>query len=148
MEEIVAAISSLFEAFKNAKEDRIEKLPQSGSDRVYFRIYAGNETYIATYNINIKENETFFYFSRHFKKAGLPMPTIYSVNEDKTIYLQEDLGTESLLDTLEHHGHNEYTFSLYQQTLKQLARVQVIGHEGLDYERCLTAKEFGKQAIL
>jgi aminoglycoside/choline kinase family phosphotransferase len=148
MEEVVAAISDLFEAFKKTKEYRIEKLPQSGSDRVYFRIYAGNETYIATYNINIKENETFFYFSRHFKKAGLPMPTIYTVNEDKTIYLQEDLGTESLLDTLEHHGHNEYTFSLYQQTLKQLARVQVIGHEGLDYERCLTAKEFGKQAIL
>ena len=62
MEEVVADISSLFEAFKKAKEDRIEKLPQSGSDRIYFRIYAGNETYIATYNINIRENETFSIF--------------------------------------------------------------------------------------
>ena len=148
MEEIVAAISSLFETFKKAKEDRIEKLPQSGSDRIYFRIYAGNETYIATYNINIRENETFFYFSHHFKTAGLPMPTIYSVNEEKTIYIQEDLGTESLLDKLEHYGHTEYTYGLYRQTLKRLAKVQIIGGEGLDYERCLTAKEFGKQAIL
>src|SRR4051812_13004939 len=60
MEEIVAAIASLFQAWKNASEDRIEKLPQSGSDRIYFRIYAGKETYIGTFNINIKENETFF----------------------------------------------------------------------------------------
>src|SRR6476620_7225385 len=138
MEEVVASISSLFAAFKNAKEDRIEKLPQSGSDRIYFRIYAGNETYIATYNINIKENETFFYFSDHFKTAGLPMPTIYAVNEDKTIYLQEDLGTESLLDKLEQHGHTNYTFGLYKQTLAELAKVQILGDKGLNSEQGLS----------
>lgn len=148
MEAIVAAISSLFEAFKKAKEERIEKLPQSGSDRIYFRIYAGNETYIATYNINIRENETFFYFSHHFTNARLPMPTIYAINDDRTIYIQEDLGTESLLDELEKHGYTDHTYGLYQQTLSELARVQIVGDKGLDYEQCLTAKEFGKQAIL
>jgi aminoglycoside/choline kinase family phosphotransferase len=148
MEEIVAAIGSLFQAWKNASEERIEKLPQSGSDRIYFRIYAGNETYIGTFNINIKENETFFYFSRHFRNAGLPMPEIFCVNEEKTIYIQEDLGRESLLDKLEQHGYTDYTFGLYEQTLKQLAMVQIQGDRGLDYSQCLTAKEFGKQAIL
>lgn len=148
MEEIIAAVSSLFEGFKKVKEDRIEKLPQSGSDRIYFRIYAQDKTYIATYNINVRENETFFYFSRHFKTSCLPMPTIYAVNHEKTIYLQEDLGTESLLDKLENEGHTAYTYGLYKQTLAQLAKVQVIGNNGLDYEQCLTAKEFGKQAIL
>ena len=148
MEEVVAAISSLYEAFKNTKEDRIEKLPQSGSDRIYFRIYAGNETYIATYNINIRENETFFYFSQHFITAGLPMPTIYAINDEKTIYIQEDLGIDSLLDKLEQYGHTDYTYGLYQETLRQLAKVQVLGDRGLDYDRCLTAKEFGKQAIM
>ncbi len=148
MEEIVEAISVLFQAFKKAKEDRIEKLPQSGSDRVYFRIYAGNETYIATWNNNIKENETFFYFSHHFKKAGLPMPAIYAVNAEKNLYLQEDFGTDSLLDKLEQYGHTEYTYHLYRQTLKALAKVQILGDKDLDYERCLTAKEFGRQAIL
>src|SRR4051794_1446201 len=148
MEEIVAEIGSLFQAWKNASEDRIEKLPQSGSDRIYFRIYAGKETYIGTFNINIKENETFFYFSRHFRNAGLPMPEIFCVNEEKTIYIQEDLGRESLLDKLEQHGYTDYTFGLYEQTLKQLAMVQIQGDRGLDYSQCLTAKEFGKQAIL
>jgi aminoglycoside/choline kinase family phosphotransferase len=148
MEEIVAAVSELFAAFKQTKEDRIEKLPESGSDRIYFRIYAGSETYIATFNLNIKENETFIYFSCHFTNAKLPMPQIFTVNDEKTIYLQEDLGTDSLLDNLEKRGHNDYTYYLYQQTLRELAKVQVFGDKGLDYDRCLTAKEFGKQAIM
>ncbi len=112
MEEIVAEVRHLFFAFKQTKEDRIEKLPQSGSDRVYFRIYAGDQTYIATFNLNIKENETFIYFSHHFKNARLPMPQIYTTNEEKIIYLQEDLGTECLLDKLEKDGHNEYAYDL------------------------------------
>ncbi len=148
MEEIVAAVSRLFEAFKHAKEDRIEKLPQSGSDRIYFRIYAVNETYIATFNLNLKENQTFIHFSHHFKNARLPMPEIFAVNEEKTLYIQEDLGTDSLLDKLQQHGYNEYTYHLYQQTLRELVKVQIIGDKDLDYNWCLTAKEFGRQAIM
>lgn len=148
MEEIAAAVSRLFEAFKHAKADRVEKLPQSGSDRIYFRIYAGDGTYIATFNINIKENETFIHFSNHFNNIRLPMPQVFALNEEKTIYIQEDLGTDSLLDKLQQHGHIEYTFKLYQQTLSELARVQITGDKDLDYNWCLTAKEFGKQAIM
>ncbi|WP_018616034.1 RapZ C-terminal domain-containing protein [Segetibacter koreensis] len=148
MEEIVAEVKALFFAFKQANEDRIEKLPQSGSDRIYFRIYAGDETYIATFNLNIKENVTFIYFSHHFTNKRLPMPQIFAVNEEKTIYLQEDLGTECLLDKLERHGHNDYTYNLYRQTLRELAKLQITGDKELDYNQCLTAKEFGKQAIL
>ena len=148
MEEIVAAVSRLFEAFKHTKENRIEKLPESGGDRIYFRIYAGNETYIATFNLNIKENETFIHFSHHFKNARLPMPQIFAVSEEKTIYIQEDLGTDSLLDKLEQHGYNEYTYNLYKQTLRELAKVQITGDKDLNYNLCLTAKEFGKQAII
>ncbi len=148
MEEIAAEVKRLFFALKQMKEDRIEKLPQSGSDRIYFRIYAGDESYIATFNLNIKENETFIYFSKHFTNKRLPMPQIFAVNEEKTIYIQEDLGTECLLDKLERHGHTEYTYNLYRQTLRELVKVQIAGDKELDYNRCLTAKEFGKQAIL
>ncbi|MBD0376498.1 MAG: phosphotransferase, partial [Flavisolibacter sp.] len=36
----------------------------------------------------------------------------------------------------------------FRESLHQLAQLQVLGDEGLDYEKCLTNKEFGKQAIL
>ncbi|MEJ7827545.1 MAG: RNase adapter RapZ [Segetibacter sp.] len=148
MEDVVADIERLFKAYKKIAADRIEKLPQSGSDRIYFRIYAAGQTYIATYNINKKENNTFISFTNHFIKLSLPMPEIFCFNIDETIYIQEDLGKDSLLDKLEQHGHNSYTYGLFKQSLQQLAKVQILGNEDLNYDLCLTAKEFGKQAIL
>src|SRR5215218_6752061 len=35
-----------------------------------------------------------------------------------------------------------------KKSLNQLARLQVLGDQHLDYERCTTNKEFGKQAIM
>jgi aminoglycoside/choline kinase family phosphotransferase len=148
MEAVITAIGELFEIIQHRKADRIEKLPQSGSDRIYFRIYAGMDSFIATYNLNRKETQTFIYFSRHFKDAGLPVPQILGVNEEDTIYIQEDLGRDSLLDKLMQYGHGDYVFALFQKSLAALAGMQVLGDKDLDYNWSLTAKEFGKQAIL
>jgi hypothetical protein len=49
---------------------------------------------------------------------------------------------------LEKYGYNDLVFDLFCKSLQQLARMQIIGHQGIDYNLCLTAKEFGKQAIL
>lgn len=148
MEDVIAAIEALFVKFKEAAAERIEKLPQSGGDRVYFRVYFKTETYIATYNLHVKENQTFIAFSKHFKSKGLPVPEVLLINDDQTIYLQEDLGTASLLNKLEQYGHDDRAYSLFQKSLTALASVQIKGDAGLDYSLCLTAKEFGKQAIL
>jgi aminoglycoside/choline kinase family phosphotransferase len=64
------------------------------------------------------------------------------------LYIQQDLGTESLLNKLESHGHGDYAYGLFQKSLAELARVQILGDKDLNYDWCLTAKEFGKQAIL
>lgn len=148
MEAVIGAIGQLFESIGDRTPERIEKLPQSGSDRMYFRIYSQQQTCIATYNHHQRETQTFVYFSRHFREAGLPVPAILAVNGDDTLYIQQDLGTESLLDQLEQKGHGDYVYGLFQQSLAQLARIQILGDKELDYGYCLTAKEFGKQAIL
>ena len=69
MQPIADDIKKLFSSFSNAEINRIEKLPQSGGDRVYFRLITDDGSYIATYNENIKENQTFLNFTRHFKKT-------------------------------------------------------------------------------
>jgi aminoglycoside/choline kinase family phosphotransferase len=142
------AIDELFYGFSGVHVDRIEKLPQSGSDRIYYRIFAGTRTYIATTNHNQQETITFIEFSRHFKTRNLPVPEIYAVNQDNTIYIQEDFGDNSLLNELEAKGYVDEVYNLFKESLKQLARMQILGGEGLDYNLCLTAKEFGKQAIM
>ncbi|MDR0793397.1 MAG: phosphotransferase [Chitinophagaceae bacterium] len=145
---IIDTIAELFFSFYKNKPDRIEKLPQSGSDRIYFRIYCGNNTFIATHGNNIQENKTFIAFSKFFKEKKLPVPQIFAVNEDETVYIQEDLGTVSLLNILEEKGHGKEAYMLFQKSLKQLARIQITGNENFDYSLCLTAHEFGRQAII
>ncbi|MEO8583720.1 MAG: RNase adapter RapZ [Flavitalea sp.] len=147
MEQVLNEIRALFESSVALNLNRIEKLPQSGSDRTYFRLFANDTTFIATHGNNIKENHTFIYFSRHFKGAA-PVPEIIAVSADYTIYIQEDFGDVSLLNKLDELGYSDEVFGLFQLSLKELAGLQINGDKGLDYNKCITSKEFGKQAIL
>ena len=147
MQQIIEQITTLYSEQFHSVPSHIEKIPQSGSDRVYYRV-TGSTTCIATVSKNIKENQTFLTFSRHFKSQNCPVPTIFSVSDDETIYLQEDFGDISLLDELQQHGYHEHVYGLFQQCLQQLAHLQIKGHKNLDYNWCITSKEFGKQAIL
>lgn len=148
MQAIIESVKELFSSFSRSSITGIEKIPQSGSNRIYFRILTADSSYIATYNDNIRENRTFIHYSRHFRQQGCPVPEIYTVNDSYTIYLQEDFGDQSLLRELEQHGHNDHVYQLFATSLNELARLQIKGDEGLDYEWAITSKEFGKQAIL
>src|SRR5580692_6276943 len=148
MQSIIEEIRRLFLTYSRYPITGLDVIPQSGSNRIYFRIRTDERSYIATYNDNVRENQTFIYFSRHFRERGCPVPEIYFVNDPCTIYFQEDFGERSLLAELEEQGHNEAVHSLFQQSLRQLAKLQILGDEGLDYGKTITSKEFGKQAIL
>lgn len=148
MQGIIEQIKTLFASFSDEAVVSIGKIPQSGSIRIYFRILTDKKNYVATHGINIKENEAFIHFSRHFKKCDCPVPEIFAMNAEGTIYIQEDFGDVSLLNKLEEHGYNSNVYSLFQQSLKKLAHLQIKGDENLDYSFCITSKEFGKQALM
>ncbi len=148
MQAVIKAIETLFRQFSDEGITAIDTLPQSGSERHYFRIHTAVKTYIATYGTNLKENETFIYFSTHFKQKNLPVPEIFCINPEKNIYIQEDLGDTSLLNMLEEQGYTDAVYLLYKKSLQQLVQLQVKGHEGLNYKNCLTNSAFGKQAIM
>ena len=145
MHSTVGKIKELFSSFSKSEIKDIDKLPQAGSERHYFRIYTADKTYIATYGANLKENESFIYFSRHFKKKQLTTPEIFCINTDKNIYIQEDFGDTSLLDKLVEKGFTTEVYDLYKKSLQQLALLQVKGHEGLDYKK-MSYQYFFRQA--
>ena len=149
MQQIVQSILDLYKSWKGNEAVSVDVLPQSGSERRYFRIHdADRSSTIGTYGANIKENETFIYFSQEFRKKDLPVAEILSISDDRLYYLQKDFGIESLIDHLENEGQTNSVYSLFKKTLEELASLQVKGDKDLDYERCLTNKEFGKQAIM
>jgi aminoglycoside/choline kinase family phosphotransferase len=141
-------IELLFSTYCKDPINAIDKIPQSGGDRQYYRIVTNTKKYIATISNNVKESETFLYFTKHFKSINAPVPEILVANDSTTLYIQEDFGDDSLLSILEAKGPTEEVKELYKKTLKALAHIQIKGDENLDYKKCITSKEFGKQAIL
>ena len=148
MQQFREAVKKTFQQFSQEPITAIDKLPQAGSERHYYRIHTNGKSFIATYGTNIKENESFIYFSGHFNEKKLSTPRIYFINDTNDLYIQEDFGDISLLNKLENEGYTPEIYELYKQSLGQLALLQVKGHEELDYNKCLTNTSFGKQAIM
>ncbi len=149
MQHIIETTLELYKKWRGKDAASIDVLPRSGSERRYFRIHEQDgSTIIGTYGANIKENETFFYFSENFFGKQLPVANILAISDDRMYYLQEDFGDISLIDRLESEGYTEEIYYLFQKSLQTLAKLHVKGDERLDYDRCLTNTEFGRQAIM
>ncbi|MEI9947065.1 MAG: RNase adapter RapZ [Chitinophagaceae bacterium] len=148
MQAIIDSVTSLYKKWKGVDPVSVDLLQQAGSERRYFRLHGKDHTVIGTYGANIRENETFIYFSKHFKKKNLAVPEIFAVSENGEYYLQEDFGDTSLLNKLEAGGFSQPVYDLFKKSLEALATLQVKGDEELNYNLCLTNTEFGKQAIM
>ncbi|MFZ9660643.1 MAG: RapZ C-terminal domain-containing protein [Chitinophagaceae bacterium] len=141
-------ISLFIKEWKGSKPFEVITLKQSGSNRQYFRIIDQEKSYILTYNPrNIAENNAFIEFSKHFHFLNLPVPEVIHVAPDYSMYIQTDLGDTSLFDIMQKEGFSENVFHLFKKTCTQLARLQIIGGQELDYNNCIATKSFDKQAI-
>lgn len=143
-------LSDLFEQWAGESPELVLPLAPSGSERIYYRLQNNKHSAIGAYSPNPKENKAFLHFSHHFKAKGLPVPEIYTSNPDKNIYLQEDLGFTTLYSYLLQKGEYfpDYLIQIYKKVVDQLARLQIIGGEGLDYSLCYPRAAFDKQSIL
>ena len=142
---------SLYQKFFSEPANEILSLPDSGSNRKYFRISGNNHRCIGVYNADIAENRAFISFTNSFHSNGLNVPKHLISDESISYYLLEDLGDTSLLDLVTKLGFNNPDGKLvdhYKQVLKELIRFQVEMHEKLDYSVCFPSPKFDKQAIL
>ena len=107
---------------------------------------------IGAYNINIEENDAFFSFSKHFHECGLPVPEVLAVSSDKDIYVQTDLGDDTLFNHVENCLKNgnfdNEIIELYKKALDKLVDFQTIGHQGLDYSKAFPTPAFDEMSIM
>jgi aminoglycoside/choline kinase family phosphotransferase len=146
--QITGILEKLFEEHFEKKPESVEALAVSGSDRRYYRISAGKTTAIATYNTNVAENNTYFYFTELFRKHQINVPAVYKISKDRRAYLQEDLGKTSLFDLVINEGYTEPVRKLYHIALAQLAKVQWVAGREADYKQCFASKQFDEKAIM
>ena len=124
MQQILESVGKLYESWAGRPAASIDVLPQSGSERRYFRIHTDNgKTVMGTYGANIQENETFFYFSKNFFKKQLPIPEIYAISDDKMFYLQQDFGDVSVSSRLDKEGYTDEVYDLFKLSLENLVQI-------------------------
>ena len=141
----------LYAEYTGQEADSITEVPSSGSNRRYFRLL-GNPTLIGVSGTSVEENRAFLYMAQHFKKKGLPVPTVYYRSADDRFYLQEDLGNTLLFDAIE-KGRKSSVFDeeerqLLKQTITLLPDIQFIGADGFDFSHCYPQPEFNRRSIL
>ncbi|MBL7719581.1 MAG: phosphotransferase [Flavipsychrobacter sp.] len=146
--ETISTLEKLFEDHFGVKPDKVDLLPVSGSDRRYYRLYNKKKTAIGTYNNNIPENNSYFYFTELFKKHQVNVPELYNVSKDRKCYLQQDLGNTSLFSLLMKEGHTEEVRKYFHASLEQLAKAQWIAGRECNFDQCFSTRQFDEKAIM
>ncbi len=99
MAEFCDILGQLFKARFGSAPSEAVLLPMSGSGRKYYRLI-GETNCIGVVSENISENDAFIYLSEHFRSKRINVPEVYAVSADRTAYLQQDLGGESLFSAI------------------------------------------------
>lgn len=147
-------IEQLFYSRFGVKPDTVEPIAGAGSNRRYVRLAARQQKpVIGVEGTSREENDAFIYIARHLKAKQLPVPEIYAVASDGMAYLQEDLGELSLFDAIksgrESGGHYSASeLKLIEQTIRLLPHVQVMGAEGMDWQRCYPQPSMDSRCVM
>jgi aminoglycoside/choline kinase family phosphotransferase len=150
-EPIRAEFTRLFQEWSGEYPQTISALPESGSYRLYARIAGPTRHAVAVYYHDLKENLAFMGFARHFRKSGIPVPEIYCASPDCLCYLQEDFGDDDLFGILQHPenpDNSEIRGDMLKKVVEWLPKIQIGGHQDLDYNLAYPRKVFDQQSML
>jgi len=141
----------LFEGWAGAEAEEVIPLQPSGSYREYFRIKGPTHQAIGVYHANQRENAAFVGFTRHFLSQGVAAPEVYAEDLPHNVYLLRDLGDLSLFAHLADNREGAIiapkVISLYEQSLADLAHIQIQAGKELDYSLCYPRDSFDEQSI-
>ena len=145
---------SLYPIHYGAAPDSVVALTGSASNRRYFRLSSSSGTAIGVIGLDPMENNAFLTLARHFRSKGIPVPEIYAVSEDSMCYLQQDLGSELLSDSVAiavKNGGVPADGNLAEtlcRTMALLPKIQFEGAEGLDFSICYPQPSFDRRMIM
>ena len=129
----------------------IQQLSASGSNRIYYRLFTNDTSYIGVKGTSREENKAFIYMSDYFYKKGLNVPRIFEVSEDGMSYIQEDLGDVLLFDRLssarQNGAYDNTEKQLLYQVMRNLAFLQTSVTQEFDYNICYPQSEFNERSI-
>jgi aminoglycoside/choline kinase family phosphotransferase len=150
-----AILTRLYEERFGEPPAAVLPLEGDGSARRLYRLVGNNyDTAIGVYGPDAEENRAFLEYSRSFKGAGLAVPTIFADDQERGVYLEEDLGDTTLFDAVTAARKREggdfpsSMLPVYRRVVEELPRFQVIGGRVVDYSVAYPRAAFDRQSIL
>ena len=142
----------LAEEYYHTPCNKIEKIPQSGSVRIYCRLlFDGKPSLMGVYNEDVAENRAFFAYTHFFGKHGVNVPKLLSIHDNEQYYLLSDLGDETLYSFLLKHRDGQIlapeVTGYYQKVIRQLPLIQMTGKQGLDFSVAYPRHAFDRQSM-
>jgi len=146
-------LTQLFESHFDETVKNVAPLPAHGSNRRLYRITSEQRNVIGAENPDRLENLAFLEFSRYFHKCRLPVPEIFAEDLDANIYLEEDLGDDTLFDLLTKLRADQNDFPsaierLYEKVVRILPEFQIRAAKNFNYDLCYPRHSFDRQSIL
>ncbi|MBR1964643.1 MAG: phosphotransferase [Muribaculaceae bacterium] len=147
----IQKLSKLYKQVTGEDPISVVEMPSSGSNRRYFRL-SGVQSLVGAVGTCVEENRAFISIAQHFAERGLPVPKVVACSDDEMVYLQQDLGANTLFTAIE-KGRATSVFGederqILRQTIRLLPDIQFSGAVGLDFSVCYPLPEFDSRTIL
>lgn len=144
---------ALFRLHFGRDPEEVVTIKAHASNRQIYRLRLAGESVIGVFNPDPRENKAFVGFTRHFASFGLPVPEILCDDLFRGVYLEQDLGDETLMDALNaHRGQDDEVppaiEALYVKAVQQLPKFQVIAGKTLNYDLCYPTRAYDRKAML
>ncbi len=136
----------------NRQTVRLQALVPDGSSRRFYRLQGPGQSMIAILPPEKDERgqaeaRAFFHIGRHLQRCGAPIPAILAFDEQIGLALCEDLGEHRLYEQAQVQGANA-VLPLYEQAVRELARMQVRGAQGFDAAWCWDTPAYDRELML
>jgi len=127
-------------SFETLSEVTIEPIKAGGSDRCFYRIFHGNDTFILMIGRCEKSDlRSYLEIDMFLYSKGIGVPEILAYDLPSESALLEDLGNDTLYTLLSREKNPEKIHLLYCKAVEALAEIQIKGKEGI--EACSPLKE-------
>ena len=123
----------------------ISHVAGGGSARNYYRLQTPESKCLICISEDTNENVAFVRLTEYLKMKGVNVPEIYSVSEDKTSYLLEDLGDRNLLDFILQERPREVLWDVLEKVISGLVYIQTL--PPAEWGTIVDFEPFGKELI-
>ncbi len=128
------------------------QMTANGSNRMYYRLKGETRSCIAAINMDVRENEAFFYFAEQLHGKGVKVPRLYAISVDRTMYLQEDLGDVTIYNYIQSRKTNgvdvlPYMRQWYTTAIDKLIEMQDKCSD-IEYSCSYPRPSFDRQALM